>query len=649
MILKMKLISLTGPVEDLDRVVDQYLSKYDIDLENALTELSGGSTHLVPFKESNPYKEPLSRIQEYAGLLSEKGNVKPANVDAKAAIDLAGRLDETLNELKKEKSALLKQTDELKERIDTLTPFKSLPENLSDLMKYHFVDFRFGRIPKDFYEKFRNYVYSNFDTIFYPCQKDDQYIWGVYYAPSSEVHKIDAVYTSMHFERIHIPDEDTNGTPKEMIDSLSDQKKKVEDQIHEVDRKISEILDKDAAEILGAKQVLEIKDQNFDVRKMAAILETKSESYYIICGWMAEGDVKKFQKEIAQDDRAVCMVEDLDKTDKTVEPPTKLKNPKIFKPYEMYVEMYGLPNYRELDPTIFVALTYSFIFGAMFGDFGQGLCLLIGGLLLYKFKHVTLAGIIASAGVFSSIFGLLFGSFFGFENVIPALWLRPKDATMKLPGIGSINTVLVVAIVFGMFLIIATMILNIINAKRLGDKENLYFGTNSLVGLIFYTGVVIFIFHAFMTGKTSMGALFIIIFFVIPLVVMFCKEPLTEKAEKKKVTLEGGPVMFVVENFFEMFEVLLSFFSNTLSFVRVGAFAVSHAAMMEVVLMLAGATKGNPNWVVIVLGNLFVMGMEGLIVGIQVLRLEYYEMFSRFYKGDGKPFKSFFKHKVKKA
>ena len=96
--------------------------------------------------------------------------------------------------------------------------------------------------------------------------------------------------------------------------------------------------------------------------------------------------------------------------------------------------------------------------------------------------------------------------------------------------------------------------------------------------------------------------------------------------------------MFVVQTIFELFEVLLSYFSNTISFVRVGAFAVSHAAMMEVVLMLAGAEAGSPNWIVVILGNLFVCGMEGLIVGIQVLRLEYYEMFSRFYKGTGREF-----------
>ena len=100
--------------------------------------------------------------------------------------------------------------------------------------------------------------------------------------------------------------------------------------------------------------------------------------------------------------------------------------------------------------------------------------------------------------------------------------------------------------------------------------------------------------------------------------------------------------MFFVQGFFELFELLLSYFSNTLSFVRVGAFAVSHAAMMEVVLMLAGAEAGgSPNWLVVIFGNLFVCGMEGLIVGIQVLRLEYYELFSRFYRGTGRAFKPY--------
>ena len=99
--------------------------------------------------------------------------------------------------------------------------------------------------------------------------------------------------------------------------------------------------------------------------------------------------------------------------------------------------------------------------------------------------------------------------------------------------------------------------------------------------------------------------------------------------------------MFLVQGFFELFETLLSYFSNTLSYVRIGAFAVSHAAIMEVVLMLSGAENGTPNLFGVILGNVIVCALEGLIVGIQVLRLEYYEMFSRFYKGSGREFKPF--------
>ena len=138
----------------------------------------------------------------------------------------------------------------------------------------------------------------------------------------------------------------------------------------------------------------------------------------------------------------------------------------------------------------------------------------------------------------------------------------------------------------------------------------------------------------------------LIIFLGIPVIMFLLKEPLGQLVEGKKPKAEGGVGMFLVQGFFELFETMLSFFSNTISFVRIGAFAVSHAAMMEVVLMLGGITDGagNPNWIIIVLGNIIVCGLEGLVVGIQVLRLEYYEMFSRFYTGSGREFHPYDNH-----
>ena len=229
---------------------------------------------------------------------------------------------------------------------------------------------------------------------------------------------------------------------------------------------------------------------------------------------------------------------------------------------------------------------------------------------------------------------------FGFEDVLDPVWLHPKDAMMNLPFIGNLNTVFVVAVALGMGIVLMTMLLNVINSLRSKDPEKAYFDTNGVAGIVFYAALVIMVF-LYMCGHALPATAVLAIMFLLPLLVIFFKEPLTAMVEKKAEIMPKEKGMFFVQGFFELFEVLLSYFSNTLSFVRVGAFAVSHAAMMEVVLMLGGVESGNPNWLVIILGNLFVCGMEGLIVGIQVLRLEYYELFSRFYRGTGREFKPY--------
>ena len=238
----------------------------------------------------------------------------------------------------------------------------------------------------------------------------------------------------------------------------------------------------------------------------------------------------------------------------------------------------------------------------------------------------------------------MFGSVFGFEDVIQPLWLRPIDHMTTLPFVGKLNTVFIVSIAFGMGLIVIAMVLHIINAFREHDTQSTWFDPNGVAGLVFY-GSVAAVVILFMSGRPTPAGIVLAVMFGVPLLLILFKEPLTNRLKKKKEKMKEGKVMFFVEGFFELFEMLLSYFSNTLSFVRIGAFAVSHAAMMEVVLMLAGVESGNTNWVVVVLGNLFVCLMEGLVVGIQVLRLEYYEMFSRFYKGSGRKFEPYNKNR----
>lgn len=639
MIEKMKFLSITGPKADIDRVVDTYLSRYEIHLENALSELKT-VRDLRPYIETNPYKEELQKAQammdSYHQLLPEASERR---VSLDEAIATIRSLDQKLVELTQRKNDLMSQRAALQESMDKVLPFTGLNYDVRRILGFQYIKFRFGRISREYYEKFSAYVYDTIDTILFKCKEDADYIWIVYFVPEKLEDKIDAIYASMHFERMFLPDE-YDGTPTEAGHTLEDQIKELEAQIVQVDQDIVNSISSRKDDLTASCERIRTFSTNFDVRKLAACTKHDDHTFYILCGWMTESDAKRFQKEIEDDDNTFCIIED-NHNNIMSKPPTKMKNPKLFKPFEMYVEMYGLPCYNEIDPTILIGITYSFLFGFMFGDAGQGLCLLIGGYLLYRFKKVRLAGIISCCGVFSTIFGLLFGSIFGFEDIIDAVWLRPSEAMTNLPFIGKLNTVFVVAVGLGMLIILMCMVLNIINSRRDHNTEKMYFDTNGVAGLVFYFALATTI-VLYMSGKALPATAILVIMFVVPLLVMFFKEPLTAIVEKKAEKIEGGVGMFITQGFFELFEVLLSYFSNTLSFVRVGAFAVSHAAMMQVVLMLAGAEAGgSPNWAIVIGGNLFVCGMEGLIVGIQVLRLEYYELFSRFYRGSGRAFKPY--------
>ena len=649
MIEKMKFLSITGPQADIDRIVNDYISKYEIHLENALSELQDVK-NLTPFIQINPYKEQLNKANAFCSYLPDNTTSNAPLMSLDDAISHIEDLNKQYTPLKQKLDDLNAKKSDLAASIERLQPFRSFNYNLSTLRSYEFIRYRFGRISKEHYGKFLDYVYGNYDTYFYPCGEDDTYIWGLYFCPRSQLKKIDAVYSSMHFEVVELPDE-YQGLPEEALDHMTKLHKDVENEITVCHTNINDFLSEYQNQMLSARDTLDSFSQNFDVRKLAACTRSEDfEVFYILCGWMTEGDMKSFSEEIKNDENLYCFIESNDEN-LSLKPPTKLKNPKIFRPFEMFIRMYGLPAYNEMDPTIFVSLTYAFIFGAMFGDAGQGICLAIGGFLLYHFKKIDLAAIIGTAGIFSTIFGFLYGSFFGFEDVVPAIWLRPMESMITVPFVGKLNTVFIVAIAFGMFMIIISMIFHIINAIKAHDIENIWFDHNAVAGLVFYGSLVLTV-VLFITGHKTPATIVLMLMFVVPLLVIFAKEPLTRLVQRKAELLPASKGMFFVQGFFELFEVLLSYFSNTLSFVRIGAFALSHAAMMQVVLTLAGYTHGGGghiNWIVIVLGNLFVCGMEGLVVGIQVLRLEYYEIFSRFYKGNGVPFVPFLKHKHRKG
>ena len=395
---KMKFLSITGPKDDIDRVVEQYLSKYEIQLENALSELKTVAS-LRPYLEINPYKAELQTaetlMKEIDGTAGTGTNVTQ-KLSVEDAVNTIHSLDEQLKSLRTKKEALEKQASDMEQSMDRVIPFTDLNYDLKDILHFQYIKFRFGRMTHEYYNKFMDYVYDTIDTVVHKCQEDAEYVWLVYFVPEPLCDKIDAIYASLHFERFFLPDE-YEGTPVDATHELEHQLSGVYEEIRGIDEQFQKVLAAQADSLRAACRKLETYSRNFDVRRLAACTKDKDHTFYILCGWMSETDAKAFRKELEEDDKTFCFVEE-DHGNIMSKPPTKLKNPKLFKPFEMFIRMYGLPSYEEIDPTVILGLTYSFLFGFMFGDAGQGLCLMLGGYLLYRAKKMNLAAIISCCG-----------------------------------------------------------------------------------------------------------------------------------------------------------------------------------------------------------------------------------------------------------
>lgn len=643
MIAKMKFLKIQAPLNRLDYVIDNYVAKYDIQVENAVAELNN-LKNMVVHNEANPYRELLGRVNELYDRI--KADDSSMDVAAACMADVCEAMDfvksfltrdeEYTNRIKK---AEMEYTQE-KEVYENIIPFANIHYDFHKILDFKFIKYRFGRIPKEYYKRLCDFVNEDdMCSVFCECSSDKRYVWGFYCAPESQIANVDAIYSSMYFDTCDLKgkyDGMLDEAENKLGEAVSKLKKVYDDIVNERDAFYKDNLEK----LLEARNLLEDANRNFDIRKQMAYIRSGDEEYFIMCGWMPDEDACRIEKEIEKDKDIITLFED-DHKGPFGGAPVKLKNPKILKPFEMLIRMYGMPDYHEFDPTWFVAISYTIIFGMMFGDVGQGICLLIGGFLLYKLKGMNLAAIISVAGLFSTIFGFLFGSVFGYEELIEPLWIKPTEAMTDLPFIGKLNTIFACAITLGMILILLMMVFNVINAIKAGELKEAIFDHNGICGFIFYGSVVACV-MLFMTGHALPGTVVLVIMFVIPLILIALKEPIMAIVFKKTEAMPKQAGIFAVQAFFEMFEVLLSYFSNTLSFVRIGGFAVSHASMMGVVMMLAGAENGGMgNLIVVILGNLFVCGLEGLIVGIQVMRLEYYEMFSRFYRGGGREFKPY--------
>lgn len=621
-ITKMLAVTIAGKIHEFEQVIDRYVYGRDIHLENAMYVL-GGKKKLRSFTDGVHYEAVVKSAEdiiELAGIdISAHSEESDMSLD-----EMKSFLDDINSRIENEKKcadSLRSEIEENRRIKESLANMQDLKTDLSKLAEMKYIKFRYGHIPQSGYRMLETYL-SDMNIVFVKTAGDGQNVWGIYFAPASEMQKAEEIFTSLYFVPVPLPEE-INGTPEEIAAQLVLKNKELAEEITTLrnsTRALLEGLEDKIAAIYNTAS----KRQKFNEVRAAAV---HSHDYFYIVGWMSEKDAKALDKEMEKDDSIVLFYSDRPENLKNiVTPPTKLKNNIVFRPFEMFVKMYGLPGYSEIDPTPLLAVTYILFFGMMFGDLGQSAVFVILGFLVYKLKKMELARIVGICGISGMIFGVIYGSVFGNEEIIHGI----------LPPMENITTLLLSTVAMGAVVIVLSMILKIKNAASNKDYGELLFSQNGVSGLVFYVSLLMFALN--MVLSLGLPSVVFVILMVAAFVCIYLHEPLSELLQGKKGWLPKDP-MFYVQNLFEMVEVLLSYFSNTISFLRIGAFAIVHVGMMMAVDMLAG-DGGTASIIVTVLGNIIVMVLEGLVVGIQVLRLEYYEMFSRYFTGNGRQFVS---------
>jgi len=339
----------------------------------------------------------------------------------------------------------------------------------------------------------------------------------------------------------------------------------------------------------------------------------------IISGWIPARDLARTEKTLAGVLKSPFRL-DARRPSAEERPlvPSYLPKRWLMAPFATLVKQYGIPRYGEVDPTVIFAVTFIAMFGMMFGDIGHGLTIVLASWLARR-KLKSFTAFVFCIGLSATLFGLLYGSVFGFEEVIHAVWIPPLSNPLYM---------LSVALKWGVAFLLLITLISIYNRMVAEDYSKAIFGSNGLVSILLYLGMIYGLWNYYANGEFGLAPMLLSITTLIVLLAYKLIETEAPTGERMLVAL------------IETFETVTGYVSNTLSFLRVAAFSLNHVALAVAVFQLVHMVESTHGQVLMVIfGNLFILVLEGAIVTIQALRLEYYEGFSRFYSGDGIEFK----------
>ncbi|MDX1344695.1 MAG: V-type ATPase 116kDa subunit family protein [Sedimenticolaceae bacterium] len=532
------------------------------------------------------------------------------------------RLDATLESLQPvwhQCNRLEEQVRSLREEIRHLThqqqavaKFFNLHLDLEKLSLDHgFLDMRVGSVDISELQRLReSLALVNFKVIEFDRQEGRVHL--VLLGLKGLDAQLNPVLMAAGFKTLLIP-QGLKGYPDEMHAGLEERLARLRQELADVEGERTELLDKYRAELREAERVLAAAAP---YAELADYLVGHGE-IVTLQGWVPEVELDALaaalRKELTAFFREMRkpLPEEIDRV------PSVQRYPAFLRPFSILVRNFGTPRYDEFDPTLLFALTFILMFGSMFGDIGHGAVMLVAG-WFFRRKLRDFTWFIMLAGLSSILFGVFYGSIFGHEELNEPLWMSPMEDPVRL---------LVLAVYWGIGFIALANLLSTFNLWRLGLRREALLGQRGLAGLLFYAGLLLLVADFQRTGSAGMLSLSI---------VALGGSILIAGAWRESDARGGERLLIVV---IEMVETLLGYMSNTLSFLRVAAFSLNHAALAFAVITIAGMMEGVGHWLALIIGNLVIIVLEGGIVLIQVLRLEYYEGFVRFFRGDGRVYK----------
>ena len=645
-------IELIVPSKDL-LAVTKVLSRYGVfhQTDSNYPGVASGAASTWQEKTS-AYVTLERRIEIVMQALSiDEGEPPSSEFDAIVEADdvrlTVEKIEEEVRQVSDQLSTERKRLEQLESILHQLEPVEDIDLDISTLRDSRYLFSMLGQIPNANIDRLQTSL-ARVPNVFLTLRSDSSkpVVWLAGTKANSDV--LERAARSAYLDPLSMP-EGYSGTPAKIIESLHKT-------IEETQRKLAELKETLARFAETHKQ--ELRDLLWQVHTSRVLSDAivrygQLRHTYVITGWVPVDDLEILTQRLKQASKEI-LIETLPtmRYGHNANVPVALLNNKYLKPFQMLVNMYARPSYGELDPTILLAVTFPLLYGAMFGDIGQGLVLAVFGWFIANKKikalsgMASLGGIIMAVGAMATFFGFLYGSFFAFEGDLAKKFLGLNIQPLWLSPIHEILPVLSLSIDVGIVLLIVGFLIGIFNQWRAKNWAHLVFGHTGLIGLAFYISFL-GILGSFL-GRTPIAPRIAIAIASLPIPiypiaavfgigVMF-SGLFRNLMEGHRPLIEDNIGTYLFGSFMELFEVTISLLSNTLSYVRVGAFAVAHGGLSMAFFKIAGQELNLGFWITILIGNIFFVVIEALIVGIQTMRLSYYEFFSKFFTGGGMRF-----------